>query len=483
MNNHFFLKILLNIINKMISKKRPLLIDPGILDLQELYKIVEGKEDVYIISQDVVYNGQSLEQLNRLNGIFDKQLLPTYPMGGQFQHDEIFFESDTIIGKIIDDHQTFQLYDRCNRFFFKSTSLKIAEILPKIEKSIYWLNAINPARIVFMATPHHIDTWIFSRVAEELGIIVNYFDESILPWRYFLFSGLSNARILEVNYESYCSIDKHSYIIELLNKKRGDEKVALPPYVLEMRKKNGNKIYSLYRDLLNNYKRPDLVINKYLCYRSLKKKQVVFKNGRYAIFFMHYQPERTTLPEGYGYSQQLRAISQLRKALPKDVFLYVKEHPSTFTDFLDWRERTPSFYSYFDDIENCGLLPIDFSAYDLIDDAFCVSTIKGLVAHEAYIRGVPVVVFSDLWLPKSDLKYVHIYKSIKNLVSFFQELPKVEKASIRESSEIYIDQIMKFTFVGPMERSSNITDNDYFKLQREGAILSGIRAIVSEFIK
>ena len=76
------------------------------------------------------------------------------------------------------------------------------------------------------------------------------------------------------------------------------------------------------------------------------------------VFFLHFQPERTTLPEGYGFAQQLAAIIALDGALPEGTKLYVKEHPTTFTHDCMWKERLPFWYRLIDKFTKVQLVSI-----------------------------------------------------------------------------------------------------------------------------
>ena len=464
-----------------MSEPEKILLDPGILDLNVIKNIIDGKDNLYVISQDILYNGQSRERYSQLHNYFGKKLLPTYPNGCSVKLLNNYWEfSDNIVKSILDDHKTFQLYDRCNRFFFKSSSIKILEIIPKIYNSINWIKKYNPTRIVYMATPHHIDTWIFARVAEELGIKINYFDQSILPWRYFLFEGMNNKRV-PIDLKNLINHpDTEKDIKCYLQKKRGNTQTALPPYVKYMRKKNKGKILNFREEIKRYWKKPDIIINKYRCYKKLIQfvKPIDKKDRNYAIFFLHYQPERTTLPEAYGYSQQTRAIMLLRNILPQNIKLYIKEHPSIYSDFCSWRERTPKFYEYLNKIPNTAILPLESSAYDLMDNAKFIATIKGLVAHEAYLRGIPVILFSNLWLPFVDCNYVHHYEHPSKLKNFLNNINNNDKREIMKSAEIYINKIVQLSFAGNKKRPSHLTDAEYSRYQRKEAILNGINNLI-----
>jgi hypothetical protein len=116
---------------------------------------------------------------------------------------------------------------------------------------------------------------------------------------------------------------------------------------------------------------------------------------RFVVFFMHYQPERTSVPEGQGYGQQWLALRTLANALPEGYVLVVKEHPSTFRYNFDPAFRSLELHEQISRLPNTRLVPLNFSPFELIDKAAAIATITGTVGVEAIIRGKPVIVFGS----------------------------------------------------------------------------------------
>lgn len=120
--------------------------------------------------------------------------------------------------------------------------------------------------------------------------------------------------------------------------------------------------------------------------------------GPYAFFALHYQPERTSCPEGGIYSDQLLALRTVVRALPEGWRLLVKEHPSQFL----WQTEGElgRWDGYYDRIRELGpvdLVPLDVSSERLIRRAKAVATVTGTVGWEAAVRGVPTVVLAQPW--------------------------------------------------------------------------------------
>ncbi len=197
----------------------------------------------------------------------------------------------------------------------------------------------------------------------------------------------------------------------------------MPFYERERLKENKEKYFCWKTELKKWYKRPDLIINKIFCYRkyiALSKNFTI--PSKYIVFFLHYQPERTTLPEGYGFAQQLLAIEILRMAIPQNITLIIKEHPSTYTGICSWKERTPSYYQQITNIPNVQLVPLEQDAYTLIDNSIASATITGTIAGESVIRGTPTIVFGNSPIKLLSNNMVHQYNDIYSLQDFVKKL-------------------------------------------------------------
>jgi len=118
----------------------------------------------------------------------------------------------------------------------------------------------------------------------------------------------------------------------------------------------------------------------------------------YAVFALHYEPERTSLPEGFPVTFQADAVVAARDLLPEDTQLLVKEHYSQAS--LAWRGftgRSPWFYDLVESYPNTSWLRSSSSLVMEIANSVCVFTLTGTIALEAMFLGVPVVYFGCPW--------------------------------------------------------------------------------------
>lgn len=131
-------------------------------------------------------------------------------------------------------------------------------------------------------------------------------------------------------------------------------------------------------------------------------------NCEYVYFPLHFEPERTTNPDGGIFHDQFLALKDLRNILPGNIKIYVKEHPSQFyISDRGSRGRSPLFYNLINNVKNTFLVRNDYNTIDLIKRSKFVATITGTVAIEAAILGIPALTFGSVW-----------YKGCPNIIPF-----------------------------------------------------------------
>jgi len=127
-------------------------------------------------------------------------------------------------------------------------------------------------------------------------------------------------------------------------------------------------------------------------------KKIDLKNKKFVYFPLHYQPERTTNPEGGEYYDQFQALAKLRALLDDDVGIYIKEHPAQFWPNRNGGcARNADYYRNLNSIDGIRFVDTAHDAFELIDNSLLVATITGTVGVESIARGKPVLVFGDPW--------------------------------------------------------------------------------------
>ena len=118
----------------------------------------------------------------------------------------------------------------------------------------------------------------------------------------------------------------------------------------------------------------------------------------YIYFALHFQPERTTLPEGLVFDDQLLAIRITAAALPEGWRVIVKDHPRQYSyDLRSLHFRTSADYERITQISNVVMVPSNTDHKMLLDKSVLTATISGSVSWEGLLCGKPSLVFSEIW--------------------------------------------------------------------------------------
>jgi hypothetical protein len=276
--------------------------------------------------------------------------------------------------------------------------------------------------VYFRNTPHEAIEWVLAKAVSFLGIAVYTTELFVLPWLYTICKGFQKERqpLLE-DFKSNNEKELHYHIKTHIANISGDYLDAMPSYEKNRLSKGRLKFYNPFKNLDYTLSKPHNFINKTRNFFYYKKhsKEVNLSDTEYFVFFLHYQPERSTLPEGYDFVDQFYTIKILSLMLPDGVKLIVKEHPSTFTRTSEIKTRTLHNYKLLNRLENVIICPMHVDNFQLMDNAKAVSTITGTVALEAYARKKPVIVFG-----KSNLNVhgAHAYHTMEKLQEFVRQV-------------------------------------------------------------
>jgi len=162
--------------------------------------------------------------------------------------------------------------------------------------------------------------------------------------------------------------------------------------------------FKILRQSLNPFKKQKMafynVIDKILKCKKFKRtcaqheSDVDFKR-KYVYFPLHLQPELTTSPLGFQYSDQVLAIEKLSMIIPHDWLIYVKENPKQ-----QEYKRDLFFYKRLSTLPNVQILSNKINTYKLLENSQFVSTITGTVGWEAISGGKNVLIFGNAWYKK-----------------------------------------------------------------------------------
>lgn len=320
----------------------------------------------------------------------------------------------------------------------------------------YWLNYFTMNKVdlvVFDGVPHMGWDTVCYEVASKLNIKVCYLELTIIQ----------DKVIWNEDYKSFSKtkLENTEFTIDELKKNIGEENL-LNYYkdgeLLNLGKKLNSKVVKNNDTIIRNIK--DFILmfiqlrkykkfscffyskisrfnyiksffkNKIYLYRLKKeyKKHIakIDLNKKFIFFAMHYQPEKTTFPQGECFQEQLLAIKIISASLPEGWLLYVKEHPTQFqtsTSFWAKNFREVNDYKMISMLKNVQLVPLDMDSKYLIEKAQIVSTITGSIGWEAMIRyNKPIAIFGNIWYAKCNSCFtVSSVDDFKNVIENLKE--------------------------------------------------------------
>ncbi len=111
-------------------------------------------------------------------------------------------------------------------------------------------------------------------------------------------------------------------------------------------------------------------------------------NSDFIYATLHLEPEKTSIPLGGNFGDQILMIEMLSYHLPKKFTIYVKENPKQLTNY-----RSIRYYLRLLELPNVKLISTSFNSFDLINHSKAVATLTGTVAYEAMALGKPAFIF------------------------------------------------------------------------------------------
>jgi hypothetical protein len=446
-----------------LCKYTKVFFDPGYLSIDNVANLTGSHECLKLIR----HRKKDLQSYQSHN--LDIHIYPDYKnerFSGRLVND-----IQKVWSAIIDDHQTSVLFDRTENN--GSEVFKFNELFLMCYAYQKWLEQEKPEIILFTVTPHNIKTWVLSKVAESIGIPVLFFQVSFFPWRQFLMEGLrKNARIISPVNKEPTEKDRQFYA-EYIRKKKGTLEDAMPGYEINRLKRNNWKLLNVESEFKNFLKKPLRSIEKIKSYTTYEKLSKEVENIKYVAFFLHFQPERTTIPEGYGFGIQLSAILALQQSLPDDAYLVVREHPSTYTLDFSNNYRNTGFYKLVSSIDRVIISSLTADPYKIIDNSIAVASITGTVIGEALVRGKPGIAFGAGPMQVIDSPCFHRYQSIENLRKFLSNLDKLDAYK----SEEYFESVCSSTYSGIAQDNT-----EYDEGSRPGYLSVSVMNGISELL-
>lgn len=109
------------------------------------------------------------------------------------------------------------------------------------------------------------------------------------------------------------------------------------------------------------------------------------------LFFLHYEPDLSTLVWGTHFANQVEVIRNVAMSLPNGYRLYVREHPLC----IGMRQRF--FYERIKAIPAVKLVSSKVDRTGMIENTDLIVTITGTIGWEAIIRRKPVITLGNVF--------------------------------------------------------------------------------------
>lgn len=338
-----------------------------------------------------------------------------------------------------------------------------------------WLTCIEfykPDLVISAVNPHRVFDYVLYLVCKYKKIRFISFQWSIEAGRIYPVDYFSDKdvlkRLLDEDYQINLKKDSNNFDLPEDIKRNylrmsADYKTARPKYMAahDIDDKNNQNMFFLMKRFMTAHKifgkhsvlkegqsqtiykneKYPLEHSRFSLWEWYKKRKETFKYNKYLhdyycsltsdvslestfiVFFLHYQPEETTSPNGDIFANQYLCIETLLKNTPEDVLIYVKEHPNQFMSHM--QGHTKRIKEFYDDLiknPRVQLVPFEKDSFSLMTNALAVSTVTGTVGWEAAVRKKPVIIFGLIWYERmkgvlrvtDDATAAHIYEFICN---------------------------------------------------------------------
>ena len=242
--------------------------------------------------------------------------------------------------------------------------------------------------VIFQNFPHESFDYVAYLLAKYHGINVIMTHQSRIDNRFWITDDLESFGQFD------CLPDVSSY---------QEVEYKIPEYWFDVPAETKRPSYGLWNVICDSLRTPmKLPVNLIRHYHdrtyqsALASLPVVSDYNRDYVFVpLHLQPELTTSALGgvHGrYSDQIQVLEQLRRRVPSDIMLIIKENPKQ--TFLD---RGGLFFKRLRAIENVRIADGSLTSRELIANALGIATITGTAGWEAICLGKPCLVFGNAW--------------------------------------------------------------------------------------
>jgi hypothetical protein len=283
--------------------------------------------------------------------------------------------------------------------------------------------------------PHYIHDWVFDNIAKVLGLkrIIITSKNNDLDWApsvYFSDKHSSEIRVEKhPNAEIKDELTQHS--INMIEAGKIISKISKFKHSKSDDLNANSKTYKgIFKAILNDLwwmKRQPLwwiimsVYSKYTCYKKYQSLTGDINQEYDIVFFLHKQPEMTTMPKGGFYAQQINAILDFASFMSPDIRVGVMEHWSSWKYPTNYRYRPPNYFNFLSNFKNIKTIPFSMNSMEVLSKTHIAATVNGTIGIEAISAGVPVLAFGEE-APYSDHELCRLVDNPKNIPKLYKEL-------------------------------------------------------------
>tara|TARA_Y100001935_G_scaffold246347_1_gene240922 strand:- start:485 stop:1789 length:1305 start_codon:yes stop_codon:yes gene_type:complete len=342
----------------------------------------------------------------------------------------------------------------------------------------------------------HLHTKLIQEIGARYGMKIVWPQDSQFGNRFFIISGNEHALSDSIK-DHYLNVDANApteeeinFAKKYINENRCNEDPIKDDYNKDHFHLNDKKvIFSKYKLIYNRIKYKskgnndlyapslfkifkDKILNsKFLKFLSNNRLSSLFsnvnKNDKYALFFLHYEPDLSTLVWAPYFKNQIELIKKISFSLPYGMHLYVKEHPL----MKDKRK-----FNYLQEIHKIPQVKLINSVIDskkLIRHSDFIVTITGTVGWEAIILQKPVIVFGNVFYES----YPGIIK-FENWTFISKYIKQARDFKIIKDAELikFITAILRTTYIGDWYKFAVIAVEDE---KNTKAVIDAFRAFIS----
>lgn len=159
-------------------------------------------------------------------------------------------------------------------------------------------------------------------------------------------------------------------------------------------------------------------------YQSLTKGLQELAHEKFIVLALQYQPEKSTCPLAGDFVNQQLILESLLDALPSDIKIVLREHPSQFVaEYTRYGEcyRTKQYYDQLNVNERVIFSDLGDDVFEIIDKSLAVCSAGGTILWEARLRGKMGINFAHAWFNALDgIHHVENYEDLMKCVGYIK---------------------------------------------------------------